>query len=220
MENLLQSLQSSMGQFFNQFAIFIPKLLGAIIIFVIGWIIAKMIKFVVKKVLKAINVDKLSDKVGLDEVLSKGDVKMKLSNLLSSMVYWMVMLVVIMTSLNSLDLTAIQGLFNQIILYIPNVFVAVIILILGMYAAKLASQAITGVLKNMEADQVQLVGKITYAAIMVFTVFTAIHQLQIAQHLIEIIFTMLMGALALATAIAFGIGGKDIAADLLKKLRK
>lgn len=127
------------------------------------------------------------------------------------------MLVVILATLNSLKLTAASTLFNEIMLYIPNIIVAIVILILGIYLARLVSQILVTSLKNMQEKTAALIGRIAYYAIVVLTVFIILGQLSIAQTIVNSAFIILFGAICLAFGLAFGLGGKEWAADMVKK---
>lgn len=129
------------------------------------------------------------------------------------------MLTVILAVLNSLQLTSAKELFNGIILFIPNIIVAVIVFLLGIYAARFISKVISSSLKNMKDTKAVFIEKIVYYSIVVFTVFLVLGQLNIAQGIISSAFALIFGAFCLAFGLAFGLGGKDFASDILKKLK-
>lgn len=218
MKEQIKILLESSQELLNEIARAIPQIIGAILILLIGWIIAKLIKKFFVKLLKLARLNYLTEKSGIEKFLKEGGVKITAIDLLGSLVYWIIMLIVIMASLNTLQLTSAKELFSQIVLYIPNIIVAIVVLLLGVYTAKFISQAIGVTLKNMKDATVHLIEKITYYAIVVLTIFIVLSQLNIAENILNIAFFSIFGAFCLAFGLAFGLGGKDFAADLLKKL--
>lgn len=169
--------------------------------------------------MKLVKLNWLTEKSGIEKFLKEGGLKITAVDLIGSLIYWIIMLVVIMAALNTLQLTSAKELFGEIILYIPNIIVSIIVLLLGLYAAKFVSQAIIVSLKNMDDNSAQLIGGISYYAIIVLTLFIVLSQLNIAENIVTIAFLLIFGAFCLAFGLAFGLGGKDYAADLLKKLK-
>ena len=219
MKEQIQILLESSQQFLNEIARAVPQIIGAILILLIGWLIAKLVKRIFVKLMKLVKLNWLTEKSGIEKFLTEGGVKITAVDLIGSLVYWIIMLIVIMAALNTLQLTSAKELFGQIILYIPNIIVSIIVLLLGLYAAKFVSQAITVSLKNMNENSAHFIGKISYYAIIVLTIFIVLSQLNIAKNIVTITFLLIFGAFCLAFGLAFGLGGKDYAADLLKKLK-
>lgn len=220
MSEQFEILLESSQQFLNEIARAIPQIIGALLILLIGWLVAKLVKKIIVKLLKLVKLNWLTEKSGVDRFLKRGGLKITVIDLIGILIYWIIMLIVIMAALNTLQLTSAKELFNQIILYIPNIIVSIIVLLLGLYAAKFVSKAITVSLKNMNENSAQLIGNIAYYAIVVLTIFIVLSQLNIAENIVTIAFLLIFGAFCLAFGLAFGIGGKDYAADLLKKLKQ
>lgn len=218
MKEQIEILLTSSQELLNEFARAIPQIVGALLILLIGWLIAKLVKKLFVKLLNLVKLNYLTEKSGIEKFLKEGGVKITATDLIGSLVYWIIMLIVIMGSMNTLQLTSAKELFNEIILYIPNIIVAIVILLLGIYAAKFVSQAIGVTLKNMQDTTVRLIEKLTYYAIVVLTVFIVLSQLSIAENILNIAFFSIFGAVCLAFGLAFGLGGKDFAANQLEKL--
>ncbi len=218
MEKQFEILLESSQAFVNEIALAIPQILGALLILLIGWLIAKLIKKLAIKFLKLIKLNYLTEKSGIDTFLKEGGSRLTAIDLIGSLLYWLIMLIVIMTALNSVNLTSAKDLFNQIVLYIPNIIVAVVILLLGLYLARFVSQTLAIALKNMEEKMARLMENLSYYAIVILTIFIVLSQLHIAENIINMAFLLIFGALCLAFGLAFGIGGKDYAAELLKRL--
>ena len=220
MKEQFQVFIESSQQFLNEIAVALPKIVGALLILLIGWIIAKLLKKGFVRLLKLVRLNYLTEKSGIEKFLLEGGIKFTAIDLIGSLLYWLVMLIVILASLNSLELTSAKDLFNEIILFIPNIIVALIILLLGFYIAKFVSSVLSVSLKNMKDKSANLIRNLAYYAIVVFTVFLVLGQLKIAQEIITNGFILVFGAICLAFGLAFGLGGKDYAADLLKKLKE
>lgn len=219
MKEQIQILLESSQQFLNEIARAVPQIIGALLILLIGWLIAKLVKRIFIKLLILVKLNYLTEKSGIEKFLKEGGVKITAVELIGSLFYWIIMLIVIMASLNTLQLTSAKELFGEIILYIPNIIVSIIVLLLGVYAAKFVSQAISVSLKNMNENSSQLIGNISYYSILVLTIFIVLSQLNIAENIVTIAFLLIFGAFCLAFGLAFGLGGKDYASDLLKKLK-
>ena len=219
MKEQVQVFLESSQQFLNEIAIALPKIIGALLILLIGWIIARLIKKAIVKLLLLVKLNTLADKVGIEKFLKEGGLKQTSVDLIGSLFYWIIMLTVILAVFNSLKLTSAQELFNSIILFIPNIIVALIILLFGLYAARFIANVLASSLKNMKDKTAELIEKIAYYSIVVFTVFLVLGQLKIAQDIITNAFILVFGAFCLAFGIAFGLGGKDFASDILKNIK-
>jgi len=125
----------SVAAFMRGIGDFLPNILAAILILIVGWIIAKLLKAAVARGLKLVKFGTLTQRAGIDEFLAKGDVKQSPGDLIAVLVYWLVMLIVLVTAVNALGLEVASQLLNQILLYIPNIIVAVIVVVVGLYAA-------------------------------------------------------------------------------------
>lgn len=218
MNEITQVLQESYQTFFDQLAAFFPKLIGALLILIVGWIIAKLIKAGAIRLLKLVRLDKVTEKARIDQFLKEGGTQKSAIEIIGSLIYWLIMLVVILAGFNTLGLEVASELFNQIILYIPNVIVAVIVLIFGVYLASFIAQVVVTYVSNVGIENADFIGKITQAAIILFVASLALSQLNIGQELVTNAFLLLFGAVCLALALAFGLGGREWAADMIDKL--
>lgn len=210
----------SSQEFLNEIAAALPQIIGAILILIIGWIIAKLLKKLFVRLLKLVRFNYLTEKSGIEKFLIDGGVKVDAIAVLGTLIYWIVMLIVIMATLNSLNLTAAATLFNEIMLYIPNIIVAIVILIIGIYLARMFSQIVKTSLKNMQEKTSELISNISFVAIIILTIFLTLGQLNIAQDIVTSAFQIIFGAICLALALAFGLGGRDKAAEVLNDLMK
>ena len=203
---------------------FLVNILLVLIILVVGWLISKVIRSVVTKGLRAIKLDELSDRIELDAVLEKGGITYSLSELLGVICYWLALLVTFMVAVNSVGLTIAAELLNKVVLYIPNVIAAIFILILGMFIATLLKNIVQTAANNAGVSQVKFLSKVVEVIIMVFAIFVALEQLNIGIRITELTLSIVLGAVGLGLALAFGLGCKEIAGryvgDLIEKLKK
>jgi hypothetical protein len=196
---------------------FLPELIGAIIIFVVGWIIARLVKMGVEKLLKLVRFDTATEKTGVNKFLKKGEIVKAPSEIVGMLVYWFIMILVIIASLDALGLPIVSDMLNSIFLYIPNVVAAIIVLVLGILMGSLLSAVVRTAASNAGLKNAEGLGKISLYAIVVFVAAIALIQLGIGEEIVVSAFGLVFGAAALALALAFGLGGKDVAADYLKR---
>lgn len=208
----------------DQIGQFVINILLVLVILVIGWLIAKLIKSIVTKLLRALKLDELSDRIELESLLAKGGIKYSLSELLGVVVYWLAILVTFMVAVNSVGLTVAADLLNRVVLYIPNIIAAIFILILGMFVATLLKNIIQTIATNAGLSEEKLLGKIVEILVMVFVIIMALEQLNIGAKTLQLILSIVLGALGLGVALAFGLGCKEIAgkivAEFLDKIKK
>ena len=193
----------------QQLTSFVPMLAGALLVLLVGWLIAKGIEAVVVQILKTITLDKIADQIQLTGVLAKGGIKQKLSEIIGAIVYWLIMLAVVMVVFNVLQLTVAAELFQSVVTFLPNVIAAVFILIIGMFAAAFLSSTIRTAASNAGILQAHLIGQLVQTVVVIFAIVAALEQLQIP--FFGEVFLIILGGISLGCAIAFGLGCKDIA---------
>ena len=209
---------SSINTFLGQLAAFVPKLLAAILLLFVGWILAKLVRKGVRKLLDIAHFDRLAEKSGIEEFLKHGELNITLSGIISEVAYWLVMLVVIVTVSNSLGLTAVAGLFNKVALYLPNVVVSILVLVFGTLVARFINRLVFAWLNNLGVDGALTISTIAEYAVQIFALFVALEQLNIGAQMLTAAFIIAFGAICLALALAFGLGGRDWATGVIAKL--
>jgi len=197
---------------------YVPAIAGAIVILVAGWLIAKLIEAVVVRVLKAVRLDAASDKAGITNVLAQGDIKTTLSELIGGIVYWLVILVVLATTLDALNLKIASELVSKLVGYVPNILASVFILILGSFLANFVAAIVRTSASNAGIKNAKMLAQITQSLIIIFAVIVAIEQLQIATTLIVLAVNVILVSIGLGFALAFGLGCKDIAAKTMQEM--
>ncbi len=220
MQDQMQVILDSLREFWMQLSSFLPQLIGALVILIVGWLIAKIVRNVAERFLKMIKIDTAAEKAGIEDFLKQGGVQFSTVGLIANIFYWFIMFTVILAVLNSLNLRVAAELFNKIILYLPNVFVAVIVLVFGTMFARFIRGAIATYLKNVGMEGVELMSSIAMYAVIVFVSTLALEQLAIGGEILVSAFQIAFGALCLGLALAFGLGGRDWAARILEKTWK
>ncbi|MCP5277229.1 MAG: hypothetical protein H6935_02575 [Thiobacillus sp.] len=221
MENVMEQVDiftASLTTFWTQLASFVPQLLVALVLLFIGWILAKVARSGVRRLLVALKFDKITEKSGLEAFMQHAELELSVAGVIGNLVYWLIILVMIVTVANSLGLQMVADLFNKVVLYIPNVIVAILVLVFGTILARFINRLVFAWLNNMEFDGALTVSTFSEYAMMVFVFFIAMEQLQIANELLTAAFIIAFGAVGLAFAIAFGMGAKDWAGRVVDKI--
>ena len=209
---LLESIRESL----LQIGAFLPRLLLAIVILIIGWLVAKAVRFAIVKALRAINFNVVTEKAGIDHFLKQGGADIDTVRVLGSLSYWLVILAALMIASNSLDLAYVTDLIGRIVLFVPKVMVAVVILVFGVYFARFVGAALTTYLRNIGVGEAGLVGRLALYAIVVFVIMIALDQMGLGD-IIRQAFLIIVAGIALGLALAFGLGGQKRAAELIER---
>lgn len=218
MQQQLDVFVASLTSFWTQLAGFVPQLLAALLLLFLGWILANLIRTAVSKVLDVLKFDELGQKTGIEAFLRQGNIQLTLSRLIANLVYWIILLVVIVTVANSLGLTAVSHLFEKVVFYLPNIIVAILVLVFGILIARFINRLVFAYLNNMGVGGALTLSTMAEYSVIIFVFFVALEQLQIGTHLLVTAFTIGFGAIGLAFALAFGLGGREWAAGVIKKL--
>ncbi len=205
----------------TQAGAFVSALCAVILILLVGWIVAKMVKNMVLRILDILQLDSTSERVGVDKVLSKGGIKYSISELIAVLCYWLVMLIGLVIAISVVNVK--PGMLDAIVLYIPRVISAVVVLVLSLFFASFVNSAVLTTAANAGVEQANLLGKISQWVIVIFGIIIALEQLQIGTQTINLAITVVLASLGLACALAFGLGCKDIAGkttqDIVDKLK-
>lgn len=198
------------NQILTDLVIFLPKLITAFLVLVIGAALARTFKKVLIKLMETLRLSKAFQKTPVEHFLSDAEFGGKVEDVIGTVSYWLVMLVVIHTTVSILGLTSLTVLIGRILTYLPSLFSAVIILFFGMLIAGIVESLVKGAIKSVDGKSSRLLGKISSYAVMVVTVLAAISELGIAKEFIFIIFVGFIITTSLAFGLAFGLGGKDV----------
>jgi hypothetical protein len=218
--NQINVVLESLKTFWVEFGDFLPQLTAALLVLIVGWLIAKLIRKAFVKVLRLLRVDVAAEKSGIENFLLRGGVQFTTVTILGSLIYWLILFMVLFAALNILGLQAAADIFNKIILYIPNVIVAIVVLIFGTMFAKFIQGISLTYLSNVGFAGARLVSYLAQYAIVIFVVSIALEQLAIGGQVLVSAFQIAFGGLCLALALAFGLGGREWAARILEKTWK
>jgi small-conductance mechanosensitive channel len=205
--DVLQSLQNAVGQFFA----YVPQLIGAIIILVIGYIVARILQAVFARVLQAIGFDRWMERGGIKQFFERAQTRETPATVLGRLVFWFVFIIAITMAADALGIQQVSEVLAQLIAYIPSIIAAILILVLAALLANFLSGIVRG------ATGSELLSNIARYAIIIYAAFAAITELGIAVQLTAPTFLIILGAVALAAAIAFGFGAQSVARDIVEK---
>ena len=196
---------------------FLPRLGLALIVLIAGWLIAKAIRFAIARALRAVNFHVVTDRAGIDGFLRDGGIGMDTTDILAMLVYWIVILAALVIGFNLLGLTYITDLLSRVLLFVPKVLVAALILAFGAYFAKFVGQSISAYLRNIHMQDAELLGNLARYAILTFVVLIALDQVNVGGDIVRQTFLIVLAGLVFALALAFGLGGREWAAELLER---
>jgi hypothetical protein len=192
---------------------FLPNLLGFFVILIIGYVIARLVKGILTKVLEKVGVDEALHASPAGEHVRKVNSNASPARLIAAVVFWFIFLFVLTAAIGALKIPAVTAFMNQVLNYLPNVIAAIIILVLAAVIAGAAGGAAAKLMGDTPTGKV--VGTAVPALVMGIAVFMVLNQLKIAPAIVQITYIALLGSVALGAALAFGLGGRDAAARLL-----
>jgi hypothetical protein len=203
--------------FIVQVGDFLPRLALALVVVIVGWLLAKAARFAIVRGLRAINFHVVTQRAGLDGFLRDGGIHSDTTDILGLMVYWLVILGALVIAFNSLGLTYVSDLLGRVILFVPKVMVALLVLAFGAYFARFIANAITAYCKNVHIQDAEFLGRLGQYAILTFVVLIALDQVNIGGDIVRQSFLIILAGVVFALALAFGLGGKEWAAELLER---
>jgi hypothetical protein len=215
-----EAISESFNRFLGKVITFLPNLLAMITIFVVGFFFAWVVKMLLLRFLRAIQFDKAGERLGLTLILSKGGVAYSPANLLSRFFYWLIVLITLILGINALEVAATKNLIAQFFNYLPHLFAAVIILVIGYLIAIFLGQATLIAAVNAQMESAKLLSRLVRWFIIILSLTMALYHLGIAEKVIIAAFIIIFGGIVLALAIAFGWGGRELAKDFLDRLYK
>ena len=204
---MFQPLQDAISAFLG----YIPQLIGALIILIVGYFIAKALQAIVGRVLEGVGFDRWMERGGIKQFFDRADTEHTPHSILGRLVFWFVFIVAITMATDALGIPQVSAVLAQLIAYIPSIIAAILILILAALLANFLSSIVRG------ATGSDILASVARYAIIVYAVFAAVTQLGIAVELTAPTFLIVLGAVALAAAIAFGLGSREVAQDIIEK---
>ncbi|KKQ61145.1 MAG: CmpX protein [Parcubacteria group bacterium GW2011_GWE2_38_18] len=222
MNDQTDAITISFINLWNRIIGFIPQLLAAIVVFIIGLIIANVLAGLIKKAVYWLKIDDLFNRIGINKKIKSFGWDFTIADVLAWFVKWFVIFVTLISTADILQLPQISQFFDSVVAYIPRLFVAVVILTLGFIIGEFVSNVIrkTEQMNKITSDSSNLIAMISEWAIIIFSFMAAFVQLGIAVSLLNILFTGIVFMLSLAGGLAFGLGGRESAARILDDLSR
>lgn len=200
-----------------QIGAFLPRLLIAALVVIVGWLLAKVVRFAVTRFLRAINFNVLTERSGLDNFLRQGGLEKNTGDIIGVLAYWLVVLAALIIAFNGLGLTYITDLLGRVVWFVPNIFVALLVLAFGSYFARFVGDAVITYARNVKMADARFFGKLAQYAIMIFVVLIALDHIKVGGDIVRESFIVILAGVVFALALAFGLAGKDWAADRIAK---
>ncbi|MFA5730289.1 MAG: hypothetical protein WC938_03690 [Candidatus Paceibacterota bacterium] len=212
----MQALQGA----WEEMLLFLPNLIAAIIIFILGWFIAIWIGKLIAQILNKVKFDSVFEKTGWREALSNADVKVNPSSFIGAICKWILVVVFLMIVTDIMGWVAFAGLLAKIIAWMPNLLVAIIILVVAIIIADIVEKLVKVSTKKMGISSVNFLGSVVKGALYVFAGLAVLLQLGVTPEIVKVLIMGFVGTLTLALGLSFGLGGKDAAARIIEDVRK
>ncbi len=217
----VNTLNSSFHDVGPGVAIFVLKLLLAVVIFLIGWFIASLLGKVVAQIIRSIKVDHALRTVQVDQFLKRAGFNLDSGAFLGGLIEWFVIIIFLLASFDVLGLSQVNTFLQQVVLfYLPQVIVAALIILVAAVIAEAMQKVVSGAAAAGGIKSANFAGTITHWAIWIFGVMTALFQLGVAAAFIQTLFTGIVVAIAIALGLSFGLGGQEAAARCIEKVRQ
>lgn len=205
--------------FLAQVAVLLPRILLAVVVLLAGWLIAKLARFAVARGLRAINFHVLTERAGMDAFLRNGGIHADTAEILALLCYWLVIIAALIVGFNGLGLVYVTDLLAKVALFVPKIMVAVLILAFGGYFARFVGNAVSARVRSggIPPADAELLGRLARYAMLTFVVLIALDEVSVGGDIIRQTFLVVLAGVVFALALAFGLGGKDWAADILER---
>lgn len=220
LENWYQSLSIIFLQTLSEFSIYLPKIIAALAVFIVGSAIANALKGLVTKGLDTLKLSKALTNTPIEHFIKNAEVSKRIEQIVGSVVYWLIMLVIIQTSIAILGLTSLSHILERILSFIPNIISAVLIIFFGVILSGLVESLVKGSIKSIDPKTGRALGKISSYLVMTVAILISISEIGIASEFILILFIGFVGAVSLGLGLALGLGGKDLVKKLLDSYYK
>jgi hypothetical protein len=204
-------------EFLHQVAAFLPRLLLALVVLAVGWLLAKTARFAVERALRAVNFTVLTERAGTDNFLHQAGMRGDTTTLFGLVAFWLVILATLMIAFNGLGLTYITDLLGRVVWFTPKLLVAMLVVVFGSYCARFVGGAVQSYCEDAQIPDGDMLGRIARYLIVIFVVMIALGQVEVGGDIVQRTFLILLAGLVLALALAFGLGGKEWAAAMLER---
>jgi len=202
------------------FLMFIPAIVGALIVFIIGWFVSVGIGKLVTEVLKKLRFNQLFEKGGWKTALERAEIKVDPAGFLGAIVKWILVIVFMVAAVEILGLTQFAGFLKGVLVYMPNVIVAALIFVVTVIMVDIVEKVMRAGVESIKVGYGHMVSSVVKWSIWVFAILAILHQLGIARPFMETLFTGLVAVLVLGFGLSFGLGGKEVAGEILQDFRR
>jgi hypothetical protein len=203
-----------------QVAFIAPKIITALLVFIIGWIVAHVISSIVSQIIRGLRVDSALRSIGVEEAVEHTGMKLDSGKFLGLLIRWFIVVGFLIVSVNVLGLSDVNVFLGQIVGYLPRVFIAAVILLIAAIVGQLAQKVVVGSGKATGVPSAQFAGVVARWSIWIFALLIACQQLLIAPEFVQTLYSGIIAMLALAGGLAFGLGGKETAGKILADLHR
>lgn len=208
----------SLQRFWQQFLMLVPMLGGTLLLLVAGLVIAQLVRRIALRVLKLIRINAIAELTGFENMLLKGGVPFTTASLIAGACYWFVLLSFLVAALNNFNPQLAEDLLLRLTVHLPGVFVGIVALSVGLFFSRVLRGMLTAYLNNIGVAGADLIGTIGQYVVLAFVTFVALEQLGVGGVMLTTTYQFVFGALCLAFGLAFGLGGKDAAANVLNRI--
>jgi hypothetical protein len=216
----VDTLVASLQDLWAELVSFLPTLVGALVVFIVAWIVAVVLGRLAVRILQAVQADRVFDQLGIMKYLHDAGITWEFSMFVGWVVKWFFIIAGFLAAVDILGLSELSGYIREILFYIPNIVIAALILLVAAVLATFLERVITASMRATDVGPSRFVGVVVRWSVWGFGILAALSQLQIGGNLIEILFTGLVAMLALAGGIAFGLGGQGVAREVLESVKR
>ena len=212
-DTVMSSLSGAMAMFFAA----IPKILGFAVILIVGWFLASLIAKGVSALLHAVRFNSFADRAGLSGFAKRANQNSDASAMIAGIAKWFVRLIALVVAFDALGLPAVSDVLRQLLLWLPNLVVALVALVIGGIAANALANLVRGAAAEGGLERPDFLAKVAKVAVWAFAIVVAVNQIGIATELVNTLFMAIVGAVALALGLSFGLGGRDTAGEVVRR---
>lgn len=213
--NLTEILINTFNTLINQFIDFVPRMMGCLVILIVGYIVAKVVSIVVKKVLGQVGFDRIGDKLNEISIVKQLKTEIKLSEIISKVLYYFILLVFLTAATETLGVNAITSMVLSLVNFIPQLIAAAIMLQIGIMVSDAIKGAVIALCKSFNIPSAKLIGNIVFIFFLIITFISALGQIGIETTLLESSFNLIIGGIVAAFALGYGIASRDVLANII-----
>lgn len=215
LESWTQSLLAAMSALWGKISSFIPNLIGALVVVIIGFVVARLLNALLSKLLAKLGLDRLVQGSGLNKQLARVGIKIPLSALIGRIVYWFILLIFLVSALESLGLERVSATLDVLALYVPKMFAAAIVLLAGILLAQLLNTLVAGAAEGVGLEYAAALGRLAQGLVIIISISVAIAQLEIRAELLNYVVVIVLLTAGLAVALAVGLGCRDLIGQII-----